>query len=95
MDVFTRIFNEKNHKISIYDIDTGKTKDLSEKYNCNVSNSLNELCQISDTVILCTPLKETPNIINQIIKYANLDTLVVEISSLKKKKHRCPQTIQE
>ena len=85
MDVFTRIFSEKYHQITIYDIDNRKTKNLSEKYNCKVSNSLLDLSQNSDTIICCTPIRMTPQVINQVLKYTSPDTLLVEISSLKKK----------
>lgn len=85
VDAFTRIFNEKSHQITIYDLDKRKTKDLSEIYNCKIANSLSELSQSSDTIILCTPIRETPKIINEVVKNSSTNTLVVEISSLKKK----------
>jgi prephenate dehydrogenase len=69
----------------IYDIDERKSKNLSEKYNCKTSTSLKDLSQSSDTIILCTPIKVTAQIIDQVVKYSSPDTLLVEISSLKKK----------
>lgn len=85
MNVFTRILCEKSHQITIYDIDKRKTKNLSEKYNCNVSDSLQELAHNSDAIICCTPIKVTPQVINQVLNHTSPDTLLVEISSLKKK----------
>ena len=83
VDVFTRILS-KNHQITIYDIDKIKSKTLSKKYNCKTSNTIKTLSKSSDTIILCTPIKVTPKLIDQVVKYSSADTLLVEISSLKK-----------
>jgi prephenate dehydrogenase len=85
VNVFTRILNEKSHQITIYDLDKRKTKNLSEKYNCNVSDSIQDLAQNSDIIICCTPIRVTPQVINQVLNHTSPDTLLVEISSLKKK----------
>jgi prephenate dehydrogenase len=85
VDVFIRILCNNGHRISVYDIDKKKTVNLSNQYKCKPCKSIQEIAKESDTVILCTPLKETPYIINQVTKYITPGSMIVEIASLKKR----------
>jgi prephenate dehydrogenase len=69
----------------VYDIDQGKSRNLVDKYSCLQSESLEEICQYAESILICTPIKTIPSLISKICKSTNPGTMVVEISSLKKK----------
>jgi prephenate dehydrogenase len=69
----------------VYDIDDGKTRNLVEKYQCIASDSIKEVTGYAESILICTPIKTTPGIIKKVCESTNPGTLVVEISSLKKK----------
>ena len=84
MNAFTRLLLEQNHTISLYDTDHTKTRNITEKLRCKSANTIKELAATSDTLIICTPLENTPTVIQETIKQVN-NTNIVEIASLKKK----------
>ena len=83
MNVFTRYFLSQEHCLRLYDIDHSKAQSLAEKYVCLSFDSVLNAISDVDMVFLCTPIKETPNIIRDITPYLKKGTILCEIASLK------------
>jgi prephenate dehydrogenase len=84
VSVFTHLLKKKNHTLSLYDIDTTKAFDIAKKWGCKSINSLQEITNKTDALMICTPLEKTPEIINEILDFVT-DNILIEIASLKKR----------
>ena len=84
MNVFTRLLKKRNHILTLYDTDSTKASIIARKLGCKLSNSIQELSKTTDAMIICTPLENTPNVIEE-IKNIVTDTTLIEIASLKKR----------
>jgi prephenate dehydrogenase len=84
VNVFTRLLLKRNHTLSLYDTDSSKSSNVADKLGCKSSNSIKELAETSDILIICTPLENTPKVIQETIKQVT-DITLIEIASLKKK----------
>ena len=83
MNVFTLFFRDKGHSLRIYDVDCSKSEVASKKYGVQWFDS--EPCAVSnaDLVILCTPIRETPKVIQEVIQHMKKGSTLCEIASLK------------
>lgn len=83
MNVFTRYLISQEHCLRFYDVDHYKAQSLAEKYDCLSFNSILDAISGVDMVFLCTPIKETPKLIRDIMPYLENGTILCEIASLK------------
>ena len=83
MNAFTKNLAQKGHSLKLYDIDTVKSRGLAERLNCTYTDNLIDATRDVELVLLCTPIKETPTVIQGIGSLLELGTMVCEIASLK------------
>ena len=83
MNAFTKNLAQKGHSLKLYDIDTVKSRGLAERLNCTYTDNLVDATRDVELVLLCTPIKETPTLIQGISTLLDHGTLVCEIASLK------------
>ena len=83
MNAFTRHLTHKGHSLKLYDIDNGRSRGLAESLGCAHTDNILESVRDVDLVLLCTPIKETPAVIQEIGSLLEPGTTVCEIASLK------------
>lgn len=85
MSVFTRFLKQNRHEIKLFDLDSARAKIISEKHDVQASNSLSQAVTEAEVVILCTPIKNTPQTIQDAANLMKLGAVLCEISSIKSK----------
>ena len=83
MNVFTRYFRSRGYSLRLFDIDLLKAQSLAEKYDCAWSDSFTSTVSDMGVVLLCTPIKDTPRIIQDITPHLKVGSILCEVSSLK------------
>lgn len=96
-ECFSRLLLKRNHTISLFDTDSSKASNIADKLECKSTNSIKELAETSDTLIISTPLEITPKVIQETIEKVK-DTTLIEIASLKRQTvpalKKAPKNIQ-
>ena len=85
MTVFTKCLLNKGHILRIYDVDRSRAQKLAENNNCFWFDSLHWTVSDVDMVLLCTPIKETPKTIMDVMPYMKKGSIMCEMASLKMK----------
>ena len=85
MNAFTRHFLGQEHEIGLFDIDVRRTQELAEKHGCIGFDSLSNAVSRAELVLLCTPIKATPQIILDVAPHLREDAILCEIASLKQR----------
>ena len=83
MNVFTDFLIKQGHNLKLYDIVHSKSQALAEEYGCLWFDSLFDTISSVDMVLLCTPIKETPNVIRSVMPCLKKGSTLCEIASLK------------
>jgi len=83
VNVFTLFFRDKGHSLRIYDVDCSKSEVASKKYGVQWFDSTPCAVSNADLVILCTPIRETPKVIQEVIPHMKKGSTLCEIASLK------------
>ena len=83
MNAFTKHLIQKGHNLKLYDTDTNKSRGLAERLNCTYTDNLVDATRDVELVLLCTPIKDTPKVIQGISSLLKPGTVVCEIASLK------------
>ncbi|MBN1682850.1 prephenate dehydrogenase [Candidatus Bathyarchaeota archaeon] len=83
MNVFTKSLTFQGHKLTLFDLDFNRSKEVAKKYNCLYSENKKECLKNKDLVIFCTPITNTPNLIIELIPFLESKTILCEITSLK------------
>ena len=83
VNAFTKHLAQKGHSIKLYDINTAKSRGLAERLNCTCTDNLVDATRDVELVLLCTPIKGTPTVIQGISSLLEPGTVVCEIASLK------------
>lgn len=77
---FVKYFSKKRKPLLLYDIRSGR----QYRHSCvTVCKSLDECVALSDIVIICVPLDETPAMIRKCASLMRNDASLIEISSIK------------
>ena len=72
-----------NFKISVYNRTLIKAKKFSKKFKCVYQSSIKSLCKNKDIIILClTTDSVVESIIDQIIKYINPGSIIIDHSTI-------------
>jgi len=88
---FTQYFIKQNHEVFLFDINS---KNLKLKYSKLINshndknNHINYISDLSclkdvELIFVSTPISDTSNIINNLVKYSTSDCVILEINSLK------------
>jgi prephenate dehydrogenase len=80
---FTQYLLDKRHRLRLYDIIQTRAQNLAEIYDCPWYDSLFSVISEVDMVLLCTPIKEIPDIVRTIVPDMKQGSILCEISSLK------------
>lgn len=83
MFVFIRLFRSQSHELNLFDIEQKRMERVAKETGSKAFSSVSELLGASDTIVICTPISVTSNIIDDISRLAEKKINIVEISSLK------------
>jgi prephenate dehydrogenase len=81
--VFIKLLSNQGHELNIFDTDTSLAGNIAAETGSSAYNSIQDLLSESDTIIICTPIGITPEIIEEVSSNTSRDLRVVEISSIK------------
>ena len=85
MPVFIKILKNQGHNLNLFDVKKERAVCLAEISGCAVTNSVSELAEYADTVIICTPIATIPKVVKEALKHMREGSNLVEISSIKSK----------
>ncbi|RJS84847.1 prephenate dehydrogenase/arogenate dehydrogenase family protein [Candidatus Bathyarchaeota archaeon] len=80
---FTRYFIQHGHEVSISDVNEEAAKRFAETLRISFSHSNSEAASSSDLVMICTPIKAVPIVVEEILDHVSSSTYIAEISSVK------------
>ena len=69
----------------LYDIEFSKAQALAEECGSSFFDSMPRAVVGADLVILCTPIKETPSVIGEVVPHMKEGSILCEIASLKRR----------
>ncbi|HJT49112.1 MAG TPA: prephenate dehydrogenase [Nitrososphaeraceae archaeon] len=79
---FSKYFNKKHKVLSLYDIRPVSQKPPS---NAVIYNNIEDCVKKADLVLVCVPVKNTPQIIEECASKMKLGAILAEISSVKRR----------
>jgi prephenate dehydrogenase len=82
---FTEYFKSNGFQTIVFDIRKDEAKKIAEKTGASFAPDNKTAVEESDLVILCTPLKHTPQVIHKIAPLMKKGSILAEISSMKSK----------
>lgn len=85
MNVFTRFLKREGNNINLFDVDNIKLIKIAEKYEAKAAKNFSDAASKAEFVILCTPIQNTPKIIQEVSAVMKKDAILCEITSLKSK----------
>lgn len=80
---FAKFAGDRGWEVSITDIDGRKARRVSEELNINLSDSNEAAARDAGVVLVAVPIKETPQVIEEVAGSVAEDSLLVDIASVK------------
>lgn len=83
MFVFIRLLSKQGHELNLFDVDRDLARKTAAETGSCAFCSIQDLLKESDSVIVCTPISITPEILDRVSSIADQELTVIEISSIK------------
>jgi len=80
---FAKFFKDKGFDVTIFGRNKEKTMKIAKKLNVNFTVSLKDAGSFTDIVMVSVPIKVTPKVIDEVVRYVRKGTIIFDVASVK------------